>query len=72
MAEFYHNTISYAQNSPKWAHPTLPYTPQHKHNTITLYQGKASQMNICLNADTIIHHSQQVDEYLSQLILTLP
>ena len=45
---------------------------QHEHTLIILYQGKASQLSICLKADVIILQSDQVDEDLSQLILALP
>ena len=40
------------------------YLPQDKHNLIILYQGKASQLNICLKADVIICQSEQVDRIL--------
>ena len=38
---------------------------QHEHTLIVLYQGKASQLSICLKADVIILQSDQVDEDLS-------
>ena len=70
--KFYPNpTISRAQTI--WGvHPTLFHITQYKHNLIILYQGKASQLNICLKADVIIHQSEQADEDLSLLILVLP
>ena len=52
-------------------HFTHFHISQHKHNLIILYQGKASQLNICLKADVIIHQSEQVDEDLPQLMLAL-
>ena len=54
------------------AHPTLSHIPEHKQDLIILHKGTASQLNICLKADVIIHQSEQVDEDLSQLILALP
>ena len=65
--KFYPNpTISSAQFT-CGAHPTLSYIPQHKHNFIMLYWGKASQLNICLKAVISICQSEQVDEDLSQI-----
>ena len=69
--EFCPKPIFYTHNSLKWAHPALPYTQTCKHNTIILYQGITSQMNICLKANAIICDSGQVDEYPSQFILVL-
>ena len=46
--------------------PLLSNIPQHKYNLIILYQGNASQLNMCLKVDVIIHQSEQVDEDLSQ------
>ena len=70
-SKFYPNpTISSAQITCR-AHPTFPI-PQHKYNLIILYQGKTSQLNICLKSVAIICQSEQVDKGLSQPILALP
>ena len=71
VPESYPNPISTLKIHLSGHMPTLPYTPQLKQKTIILYQG-GSQMNICLKTDAIIWYSEQVDEYLSQLILALP
>ena len=67
----YPNLTFNDQNSLKWAHDTLHYISQYKYNITILYWMETSQLNICLKADAIICHSEQVDDYLSQLILDL-
>ena len=63
LTEFCHTILS--TQTIQGALPTLFTHPQHKHTFIILYQGSISLLNFCLNADAILHHSEQVDEDLT-------